>query len=72
MHTRRVYNIVDVITDFGGLLGGILVLVKALIFPVSFLNFYLNAASKLFIAKTYDGNVFKNIPPIQKETNESS
>jgi hypothetical protein len=58
------------VKDFGGFLGGIIGLTKVLIFPIAYINFYLNAISKLFIAKTVDTRIFLT-PPLQKKNAKS-
>jgi len=63
-HTRRVYNILDVLKDTGGIFNSVMGLLSVLVLPFSYLNFYIQAISTMFIARTRDKAVFK-FPPIK-------
>jgi len=60
-----VYNILDVLKDIGGVLNSIISIFKVVVIPFSFINFYIQAISTMFIARTKDKTVF-NFAPIKE------
>ena len=55
------YSLIDCLGDLGGLIEIIMFIAALIMTPIAFHCYVLKAASKLFTARTKDGNVF--LPP---------
>ena len=58
-HERKIYGILDLLGDYGGVMQVFLILAELLLRPVSEHSFLMKAISKLFLASTVDKNLFK-------------
>ena len=59
-HTRKVYNILDLLSDLGGVLEIISLLFGFLILPISEFSFILKAAKRLYMVRAKDQSLFLN------------
>jgi hypothetical protein len=57
-HARKVYGILDLFGDFGGVMEVMLLITHALLSPVSEHSFLVKAISKLYMANTTDSKLF--------------
>lgn len=57
--SRKVYNVVDLASELGGILGILRPLMLVLVGPISSFSFNLKALQKVFIARTNDSSLFK-------------
>ena len=60
MHLRQVYGLLDILGDLGGVLEVIMVVMGALLMPIAEHHFTLQAAKRIFMAKTTDPKLFLN------------
>ena len=58
--TRQIYNIFDLLGDLGGVTEVIMIVFGFFLFSISEHSFYLTALTKLFFARTSDGDMFKS------------
>ena len=56
-HKRKIYNLLDLLGDFGGLFECIMIIMHLWIAPWSQFSFSINAIKKLYMAKTKDENL---------------
>ena len=54
MHTREVYGFIDILGDLGGVLEVIMVVMSGILMPISEHHFILQAAKRMFMAKSTD------------------
>ena len=59
-HERVVYNLWDLLGDYGGFKEGLSILIILLIGPLPEYFYYLKAIQKLFLAQTVDLSLFNN------------
>lgn len=59
-HKRKVYGFIDLLGDLGGVLEVIMVLTGAFLFPISEHHFTLQAAKRIFLARTTNSNLFES------------
>jgi len=57
-HKRRVYNIIDLMGDIGGVLEIAMIMFGILLYPISEHSFILRATKNLFLARTKDTSMF--------------
>ena len=60
-HTRKIYGIIDLLGDLGGVTEIVMLVFGFFLFPISEHNFYLQATKRLFLAKTADDNLFQPV-----------
>ena len=60
MHNRAVYGLIDILGDLGGVLEVIMVIMGGLLMPISEHHFTLQAAKRMYMAKTADSKLFQN------------
>ena len=58
MHQRAVYGFIDLLGDLGGVLEVIMVLTGAILMPIAEHHFTLQAAKRIFMARTKDSKLF--------------
>lgn len=59
-HSRTVYGVIDLLGDLGGVLEVIMVFTGAIFLPLSEHHFILQAAKRMFIARTKDPTIFQD------------
>jgi len=57
-HGRRIYSLLDLLGDLGGVTEVIMICFGFMLYPISEHSFYLKAFKKLFLVKTSDENLF--------------
>lgn len=57
-HGRRIYSLLDLLGDLGGVTEVIMICFGFMIYPISEHSFYMKALKKLFIAKTTNEKLF--------------
>lgn len=60
-HERQVYGFIDLLGDLGGILEVIMVVTGGLIMPISEHHYILQAAKRIFMARTSDPTLFQHI-----------
>lgn len=58
-HKRRVYNIIDLMGDIGGLLEISMILFGIFLYPISEHSFVIKVAKRMFFARTKDYTLFQ-------------
>ena len=58
MHLREVYSFIDILGDLGGVLEVIMVVMGGLLLPIAEHHFTLQAAKRIFMAKSSDPKLF--------------
>lgn len=66
VHTRRAYNMLDLLKDTGGLVNGMMGIFTVIVFPFTYFNYYLKTISMAFIVKTKDTSLFPSVIPMDK------
>ena len=59
-HSRTVYGFIDLLGDLGGVLEVIMVVMGAILYPIAEHHYTLQAAKRIFMARTSDPKLFKN------------
>jgi hypothetical protein len=57
-HNRKVYTLLDMLEEIGGLIEALMLIVALMILPISDQSFYLSVARRLYKARVYDTNFF--------------
>ena len=58
-HTRQIYNILNLASDFGGLLAVVFAFAEGFIYFIAEHSFYVRALQNLYVAKTPNHKVFR-------------
>jgi hypothetical protein len=69
LHTREAYGFLDLIGDLGGVLEVLVGFLGFFMMPLSEHSFVLKALNKMFLARTYDTNLFKKPKRKHKKKN---
>jgi hypothetical protein len=59
LHTREVYNLMDLVGDLGGVFEVVISIIGIFMFPISNHSFVFKALEKLFLARTLDTSIFE-------------
>jgi len=58
-HTRKVYGVLDLLGDFGGVTEVIMLCFGFFLYPIAEHSFILKATKRLYLARTSDTTLFK-------------
>ena len=61
-HERKIYGFFDLLGDLGGVTEIIMLVFGLFLYPISEHSFILEAANKLYFARTKDNNMFRTNP----------
>jgi len=65
-HNRKIYGVIDLLGDLGGVTEVIMIVFGVFLFPVSEFSFVMKAAKRLFLARTRENEFFMNPDPSKK------
>lgn len=61
VHTRKVYCLIDLLGDLGGVTEVIMLMFGFFLYPISEHSYYTRATQRLYLARTQDGKLFDKI-----------